>query len=344
MKKTRVAINGFGRIGRIFFRQIFGKPEFEIVAINDLTPADNLAYLLKYDSVYHSYAHPVSVTRRGTAEYLTVRDAQITILHDREPQALPWRELAVDAVIECTGVFDSYEKAKAHLEAGAKRVILSAPSKDLDSELGQTVLMGLNEEALGACAITSNGSCTTNATHPLATIMEESVGVVKGFLNTTHSYTATQGLVDGTGGKNDFRRGRAAGVNMVPSDSGAAIAVTRALPSLMGKFDAVAVRVPTPTVSLADFTFVSKRKTEVAEINHIFIEEAKTPRWHRALATISDPVVSSDIIGTPYGCVVDLSYTKVVGGDLVKVMAWYDNEWGYVTTLVHHLEKVAALL
>lgn len=343
MKHTRIAINGFGRIGRLFFRQIFGMKGVEVVAINDLGDIENLAYLLKYDSVYRTYDKKIEVGRSvtdGKGELL-VDGKSVIVLQEKDPARLPWNALAIDVAVESTGAFESFEKSRAHLAAGAKRVVISAPAKDDDTDDAKTVLLGLNEEEFKVCTITSNGSCTTNATHPVAAVMHESVGVAKAFLATTHGYTATQNLVDGPTRGKDFRRGRAGAINIAPSFTGAAISVTRALKDLAGKFDGIALRVPIPAGSLADFTFLAKRKTTVEEVNDIFRASAASPRWKGILDVTEDQLVSSDIVGCNAASVVDLQYTKVIDGDFVKVLAWYDNEWGYVTTLVKHVLRVA---
>ncbi len=337
---TRIAINGFGRIGRLFFRQTFGRPDIEIVAINDLGNVENLAYLLKYDTVYRSYGRDV----KTDAGDLVVDGKRVKCLQVKDPSALPWKDLAVDIAIEATGIFESYETAKAHVVAGAKRVIITAPAEDPDGTEGKTVLVGVNEGDLKSVVLTSNGSCTTNAASPVIAVMSENPGILKAILNTVHGYTATQNLVDGPTRGKDLRRGRSAAENIVPSTTGAAIAVTRALPELQGKFDGLAIRVPVVTGSIADITFVAKRKTSEEEVNNIFRAAAASPRWQGILAVTEDQLVSSDIIGSPYGAIVDLKFTKVIDGDLVKVLSWYDNEWGYVTTLVKHVERVATLL
>lgn len=338
----KIAINGFGRIGRLFFRQIFDHSEIEVVAINDLGGLENLAYLLKYDSVYRAWEKKVEV---DTAKnLLLVEGKSIHFFQEKDPLKLPWGALAVDVVIESTGVFESYEKAKVHLEAGAKRVLLTAPAKDEDNEIGKTVLIGLNEDKISTCKISSNASCTTNAASPVIAVLSQNPGIKKAILNTVHAYTATQNLVDGPVKGNDFRRGRAGAFNIVPSTTGAALAVTRALPELEGKFDGVAMRVPVVSGSIADITFVSKRPTSVEEINQILTQASLSPQWQGILKVTNDPIVSSDIIGEPCGAIVDLKFTKVIDGDLVKVLSWYDNEWGYVATLVKHLLKIKEVL
>jgi len=347
---TRIAINGFGRIGRLFFRAAFakasaGQASLNIVAINDLGDVENLAYLLKYDTVYGRYNHEV----KNDSGNLIVDGKKIAFIQEKDPTKLPWKNLKIDIVIESTGAFESFEKAAVHLQAGAKRVVITAPAKDEERPDAKTVLLGVNEDQFKVCKITSNGSCTTNAAHPVAAIMAEEPGIKKAILSTVHGYTATQNLVDGPiphpslkgEGASDYRRGRAAGQNIVPSFTGATISVIRALPELEGKFDGLAYRVPLVTGSLVDFTFMAKRKTTVQEINDIFRKAAQSPRWKGILKTIEDQVVSSDIIGEPYGAIIDLSFTRVVDGDLVKVLSWYDNEAGYVATLVKHVLNVA---
>lgn len=340
MNKPHVAINGFGRIGRLLFRQSLD--QFDYVAINDLSDVNNLAYLLKYDTIYRTYDKSVKVVSEGSKNYLEVGGKKVLVIQEKEPAALPWKDLGIDITVEATGIFESFEKASVHLTAGAKKVVITAPAKDEERPDAKTVLLGLNDDQFKNCKITSNGSCTTNATHPLAAIMHESLGVKKAMLNTVHGYTATQSLVDGTAGRSkDFRRGRAAAMNIVPSSSGATLSVTRVLTDLKGKFDGVAMRVPVITVSLADLTFLAGRPTTVEEVNDIFRKAAEDPRWQGIVGIVEDQVVSSDIVGMPYSTVVDLSLTRVTDGDFVKVFGWYDNEWGYVATLAKHIEKAA---
>ncbi len=343
MNKKRVAINGFGRIGRLFFKAALASPDLEVVAINDLGDVENLAYLLRYDTVYRRFDKEVKAdAATGT---LTVGGTAIKFLQVKDPAALPWKDLAVDIVVEATGLFDSYEKAKVHLAAGAKRVVITAPAKDEDGADGRTVLMGVNEEALKTCAITSNGSCTTNSASPVIQVLSEKLGIAKAILGTVHAYTATQALVDGPiRGGHDFRKGRAAAENTVPETTGAAIAVTRAIPDLAGRFDGVSFRVPNITGSISSITMIAKRKTTVEEVNQILADAAVAPRWQGILRVTRDQIVSTDIIGEPYGAIVSLDLTKVVDGDLVNVLSWYDNEAGYVSTLVKHVEKVAGVL
>lgn len=342
MSATQVGINGFGRIGRAFFRSVQGRKDIQVVTINDLGDVENLAYLLKYDSVYGRY--PGDVSAQG--DTLVVDGVEIPVTHEPEPARLAWGERGVDVVVESTGVFTKYEKASAHLEAGAKRVVISAPAKDDPDALGingATVLMGVNEDRLGTCDITSNASCTTNAASPLVGILSEAIGIERAILNTVHGYTASQELVDGPA-KKDVRRGRAAAVNIVPSSTGAAIATTKAFTGLAGKFDGIALRVPVPAGSIVDVTFVASRETSAEAVNAILREAAKSPRWQRVFAVTEDPIVSSDIIGQPYGAIADLSMTRVVDKTLVKVLAWYDNEMGYAHTLAEHVATVGARL
>ncbi|MDP3729434.1 MAG: type I glyceraldehyde-3-phosphate dehydrogenase [bacterium] len=338
--KARIAINGFGRIGRLFFRCVISDNNFDVVAINDLGSIENLAYLLKYDSVYRQFSEEVHVEGNN----LIVGGKKIRVLQEKDPAQLPWKDLQIDVVIESTGIFESFEKASVHLTAGAKRVVITAPAKDAERADAKTVLLGVNEQEFSNCTITSNGSCTTNATSPVAAIMVENPGILKATLNTIHGYTATQALVDGPVKGNDLRRGRSAAQNIVPSTTGAAIAIGRIIPELAGKFDGVSIRVPVVVGSLVDFTFLAKRKTSVEEINDIFRKAAQSSRWNGILKVTEDQIVSSDIIGEPYGAIVDLRFTNVVDGDLVKVFSWYDNEWGYVATLVGHVRKAAATL
>jgi glyceraldehyde 3-phosphate dehydrogenase len=335
---TRIAINGFGRIGRLFFRQASRHPEIEIVAINDLGDPENLAYLLKYDTVYGRFDKEV----KAAPGALIVDGKEIKVLQVKDPAALPWHDLNIDVALEATGLFESFEKAKAHLTAGAKHAVITAPAKDAEgTEGGKTILMGVNEGAFAATPLTSNGSCTTNATSPVVEILSENPGILKAHLNTVHGYTATQNLNDGPTKGSDFRRGRAAAENIVPSTTGAAVSVTRAVPQLEGKFDGMAMRVPVATGSIAEIVFLAARPTTAEEINRILSEAAASPRWQGILKTTTDQVVSSDIIGEEYGAIVDLNFTKVVDGDLVRVLSWYDNEAGYVSTLIKHVLKVA---
>lgn len=329
----RVAINGFGRIGRAFVRQSFDNPEIELVAVNDLGSLENLAYLLKYDTVYKRAPFSVEVADGA----LMINGKSVKFCSEKEPAALPWKDLAVDVVIESTGFFTDYEKANAHITAGARRVVISAPVKG-DSPLGATVLMGLDESKLGTCAITSNASCTTNSASPVIAILDEAIGIEKAVLSTTHAYTASQSIVDGPA-KKDMKEGRAAAQNIVPTSTGAAIAVTQAYTQLAGKFDGISLRVPVPAGSIADITFIAKRATTVEEVNAALRAAAKDSRWDGIFTATDEEYVSSDIIGERFASIADLGMTRVVDGNLVKVLAWYDNEAGYTHSLVQHAIK-----
>jgi glyceraldehyde 3-phosphate dehydrogenase len=343
MANVRVAINGFGRIGRLFFKAAFELPGIEIVALNDLGDVENLAYLLKYDTVYGRFEKDIKADLPNGK--LIVDGKEINFLQIKDPTQLPWKALNIDLVVESTGLFDEYEKAKVHLDAGAKRVVITAPAKDEDGAAGQTVLIGVNEDNFKIAPITSNGSCTTNSASPVIQVLSENPGIIKASLSTVHAYTATQALVDGPiRGGHDFRKGRAAAMNTVPETTGAAISVARAIPELKGKFDGLSFRVPNITGSISDITFIAKRPTTVEEIAQILTDAAASPRWQGILQVTRDQLVSSDIIGQPFGATVPLDLIKVIDGDMVKVLSWYDNEAGYVSTLIKHVQKVAALL
>ncbi len=313
--RVKVAINGFGRIGRAFFKLSARNPNIEIVAINDLADKENLEYLLKYDSVYGIFSGNL-----GGVEFF----------QEKNPINLPWRSLGVDVVVESTGVFRTREKASTHIQAGAKRVVISAPTADV-----QTVLMGVNEDKIKENKITCNASCTTNAASPVLFILDETLGVEAAILNTIHAYTATQSTVDRP--NRDLRKGRSAAVNIVPTSTGAAIATTKALTQLEDKFDGVALRVPVPCGSIADITFIAKRPTTKEEVNTYLTNAAESARWKSIFAITEEQLVSSDIIGRPKSAIADLSMTRVVNGNLVKVLAWYDNEVGYASSLLAHV-------
>tara|TARA_B100000508_G_scaffold60333_1_gene46939 strand:+ start:4103 stop:5122 length:1020 start_codon:yes stop_codon:yes gene_type:complete len=332
---SRIAINGFGRIGRAFFKLAIERDELDIVAINDLGDPENIAYLLKYDSVYGPSGLDVEV-KDGA---LVVNGKEIPLLSEKDPSKLPWKKMKVDVALESTGFFASYEKSQMHLQAGAKRVVVSAPVKDAPPSgiEGATVLMGVNEEKLQTCDISSNASCTTNAGSPLMAILDESIGVEKAILNTIHGYTTSQNLVDGPNKK--VRRGRAAAVNIVPSSTGAALATAKAHTQLEGKFDGIAIRVPVPAGSIVDVTFIAKREVTADEVNDILVEAAHEDRWKDIFTVTNDPIVSTDILGSPFASIADLDMTRVVDGNLIKVCAWYDNEVGYTNTLVQHVIK-----
>lgn len=329
----RVAINGFGRIGRAYFRLASACKDVEIIAINDLMEIENAAYLLQYDSVYGRYDADVS-TEDGT---LIVGNKKVQWLSVKNPTELPWRSMAIDAVIESTGVFTSYEKAYMHAVAGAKHVIITAPVKDMPPEnvQGDTVLVGVNEDQIPKCSVTSNASCTTNAVGLPLAILDREIGVESAILNTVHSSTATQQIVDGPSKKSDLRSGRSASANIIPSSTGAAIATTKALPSLNNRFDGIALRIPTIAGSIVDLTFIAEKKTTVKEVNAV-LQKGEGGLF----TTTSDPIVSSDVLGKPFVSIADLSLTRVVNGSLVKVMLWYDNEMGYAQSLIEHTKHV----
>lgn len=328
----RVAINGFGRIGRAFVRQTWDRPEVEIVAINDLGSAENLAYLLQFDTVYGRAPFPVA-WKEGA---LSINGKEVRFVSEKDPALLPWKDLAVDVVVESTGFFTNYEKANAHIIAGAKRVVITGPVKD-EHPLGATVLMGLDESKLQTCPITSNASCTTNSASPVIAILDEVLGIEKAILSTTHAYTGTQSIVDGP--SKDMKEGRAAAQNIIPTSTGSAIAVTKAYPALAGKFDGISLRVPVPAGSIADITFIAKRPTTVEEVNEALRKAAALPRWQGIFEASDMEYVSSDIVGQRAASIADLGMTRVVDGNLVKVLAWYDNEAGYTATLVQHVLK-----
>ena len=336
----RVAINGFGRIGRAFLKVAMKRPEIEIVAVNDLGDVENMAYLLKYDSVYHKSDLNIKAVT-GSEPALEIDGKHVKFISQKDPSLLPWKDLNIDVVVESTGLFAGYEKAKVHLTAGAKKVVISAPVKDETSGglKGATVLLGLNEEKFKDCVISSNASCTTNAASPLIAILDESIGIEKAILNTVHGYTASQALVDGPA-KRGWREGRSAAENIVPSSTGAAVAVTKAFPKLDKLFDGISIRVPVLAGSIVDVTFIAKRQTSADEVNDILRKAAENPRWKGIFTANDEELVSSDILGSPYASIADLTMTRVVGGNLVKVMAWYDNEMGYTYTLVEHVIKI----
>ncbi len=324
--KTRVAINGFGRIGRNAFKIAFARSDIEIVAINDLTDTKTLAYLLKHDSNYGTYQHEVGHDESN----IIVDGHKIKVTAEREPAQLPWREDRIDVVIESTGRFTDKESAEQHIKAGAKRVVLSGPTK---SDGIDTIVLGANDDKLeGATEVISNASCTTNSLGAVMAILETEFGVQKSLLTTVHSYTASQVLQDAPA--KDLREGRNAAENIVPTTTGAAIAVTLTLPQLQGKFDGLSIRVPTPVVSISDITVLLGRDTTPEEINDVFRKAAKDPFYQGILDVSEEPLVSSDYIGNSHSGIVDLLLTKVVGGNLAKIMVWYDNEWGYSNRLV----------
>jgi glyceraldehyde 3-phosphate dehydrogenase len=321
---AKVAINGMGRIGRATLKIIFDTPDLQLVAVNDIAPWDNLVYLLRYDTIYGRWEKDVELD----GDALVIDGTRVRATQERDPAQLPWAELGVDVVFECTGVFTKREDMQKHLEAGAKWVILSAPTK---SEDVPTVVHGVNTSDESIQMI-SCASCTTNSITPVVEIMARRIGIKKAILTTIHAYTSTQSIVDGP--RKKFRRGRAAAANIVPTTTGAGVATSKALPQFVGKFDGVAVRVPVTVGSLSDIVFLTERPTTVDEVNQIFREEAETERYKGIFGATDDPIVSSDIIQDARASIVDLGMTRVVDGDLVKVMSWYDNEWGYANQMI----------
>jgi glyceraldehyde 3-phosphate dehydrogenase len=334
--KSRVAINGFGRIGRNAFKVAHARTDIDIVAINDLTDTKTLAHLLKHDSNYGLYATEVG----HDDENIIVDGKKIKVYAQRDPALLPWKDLEVDVVIESTGFFVDPAKAQAHIQAGAKKVVLSAPAK---GEGATTVVLGVNEDKLdGASEIISNASCTTNCITPVAAVIESAFGIDKAMMTTVHSYTASQALQDAPA--KDLREARNAAENIVPTTTGASIAAGQALPSLQGIFGGMSVRVPTPVVSLSDFVIITKRNVTVEEVNETFKKAAKEPFFQGILDVTDEPLVSKDFIGNSHSAIVDLSLTAVVGGNMLKVVAWYDNEWGYSNRLVEVVADTGKLL
>ncbi|HEY4131508.1 MAG TPA: glyceraldehyde 3-phosphate dehydrogenase NAD-binding domain-containing protein [Gemmatimonadaceae bacterium] len=329
----KVAINGLGRIGRSILKLIVDEPAFDLVAVNDLAEPENLAYLLRFDTVYGRYSKPVAVA----GDDMVIGGRTLRALSERETLDLPWKALGVDLVFECTGAHTTREDLEKHIRAGAHWVLLSAPSKAEDVE---TVVHGANVSD-GASGIISCASCTTNCITPIVEIIGRRIGFAKAVMTTVHAYTASQSVVDGSSKR--FRRGRAAAANLVPSTTGAAIATTRALPEYKGLFDGVAIRAPIPIGSIADITFVTSRTTTADEVNRVLADEAVTERYSGVLGVSREQLVSSDIIGDPRASVVDLELTRVVGGDLLKVMSWYDNEWGYANQMVREAASVTGV-
>lgn len=336
MAKTRIGINGFGRIGRNAFKLAFDRSDLEVVSVNDLTDTKTLAYLLRHDSNYGTYKYNVGYDDTG----IIVNGQHIKVTAEKDPAALPWGDLGVEIVIESTGRFTDKESAEAHIKAGAKRVIISGPSK---SEGVDTIVLGANDDKVeGASAIISNASCTTNSLGAVMAVLDAEFGVEKSLLTTVHSYTASQVVQDAPA--KDLREGRNAAENIVPTTTGAAIAVTKTLPQLEGKFDGLSIRVPTPVVSLSDVTALLERDVTVEEVNAAFKKAASEPYYQGILGVSEEPLVSRDYIGNSHSGVVDLLLTKVVGGNLVKIMVWYDNEWGYSNRLVELTADIAKAL
>jgi glyceraldehyde 3-phosphate dehydrogenase len=347
----KVAINGFGRIGRATFKILTNTPnpgclispvlanaDVEVVAINDLTDPATLAYLLKYDSVYGRSDSQIEgkSSEDKSVGGIKFNGKVIPVFAEKDPVNLPWKKLEVDVVIESTGFFTNYTDSQKHITAGAKRVVISAPSKGEENDDNSIQVFGTEKTALVVESekkplIVSNASCTTNCVSPVMQVMESAFGVEKALMSTIHGYTSSQNLVDGPNKK--IRLTRAAGLNIIPSSTGAAIATTKVISQLQEKFDGIAFRVPVPTGSVSDITFVTKKNVTVEEVNNAFVKAMEHPLWKNVLVASNESIVSTDVIGTYYSAIVDLEYTKVVGGNLVKVVAWYDNEWGYSSRL-----------
>ena len=329
MKK--IAINGFGRIGRAALKVITDTPGLEVVAINDLMNIDNAAYLLTYDSVYGKYENEVNIQDNN----LRIGDRKILFLSEKDPAKLPWKKLDIDVVIESTGLFTNREDAEKHIHAGAKNVVISAPTKSADMP---TIIHGVNT-ADGKTSIFSCASCTTNNIGPIIEIIDRRIGIKKAILNTVHAYTASQSLVDAPS-KKRIRMGRAAAINLVPATTGAAKATIKAMPKFEGKFDGIAIRTPVTVGSISDITFVASKNTSVEEINNILMEESKTSRYKSIVSVSNEPLVSSDIVKSSFAAIVDLEMTRVVDDDLVKVLAWYDNEWGFTNQMIRQILEI----
>lgn len=338
-KLVRLGINGFGRIGRAAFKLALEKPEIEVVGINDLGSPEVLAGLLKYDSNYGRYAKQVSFDEKN----VIVEGVKYPVFAEKDPAALPWKTLSVDVVIESTGRFTDSEKAGAHLKAGARKVIISAPAKD--EGVTPTIVLGVNHADYKGESIVSNASCTTNCIAPVVKVLEDTFGIEKIMMTTIHSYTAEQNLVDGPppgGHSNDMRRARAAAVNIVPTTTGAAISATQAIPQLRGRFNGLSIRVPSPVGSLSDFSALVKMNVTKEQVNQAFVDASATGQYKGILTVTNDPIVSSDIVGNPASAIVDLSLTQVVDNNFVKIIAWYDNEFGYSNRLIEQVIMVGS--
>jgi glyceraldehyde 3-phosphate dehydrogenase len=334
--KTKIAINGFGRIGRNAFKIAFDRDDLEIVAINDLTDTKTLAHLLMHDTNYGLYKNKVTFSE----DSLIINEKRIKVLAEKDPAALPWKDLGVEVVIESTGFFVDPAKAQAHITAGAKKVVLSAPAK---GEGAATIVLGVNEDKLATTGdVISNASCTTNCITPVAAIIEGAFGIEKAMMTTIHSYTASQKLQDAPA--KDLREARSAAENIVPTTTGASIAAAKALPSLEGVFGGLSIRVPTPVVSLSDFVIITKKPVTVEEVNEVFKKAAKEPFYQGILDVTEEELVSSDFIGNSHSAIVDLKLTAVISGNMLKVVAWYDNEWGYSNRLVEVVADTGKLL
>ena len=329
MKK--VAINGFGRIGRATLKIIMGQPDLKVVAINDLMPIENAAYLLSYDSIYGKYDQ--SVTVKGTS--LMIGDQEVAYHSEGDPAKLPWRAFGVDVVIESTGRFTTREAAEKHLVSGARIVVISGPTKSTGTP---TVVYGVNTTD-GNTDVFSCGSCTTNNIATIIEILGRRLGIRKAILNTVHAFTASQSLVDSPS-KRELRMGRSGAINLVPASTGAAMSISKALPQYEGKFDGIAIRTPVPIGSISDVTFIAARPTTREEINRILTEESASDRYKNVVMVSNDPLVSRDIVKTPFVAIVDLEMTRVVDGDLVKVMSWYDNEWAFSSQMVRQIHAL----
>ncbi|HEY3346748.1 MAG TPA: type I glyceraldehyde-3-phosphate dehydrogenase [Nitrospirota bacterium] len=327
---AKVAINGMGRIGKAAFKIVMDTPELELVAVNDLLPLENVVYMLKYDTVYGRYKKHVE----SSGGMIKVEGREVRYLSEKEPDKLPWKDMEVDIVLECTGRWTDIDGLKRHIKAGAKHVILSAPSKSAEV---LTVVHGVNNPA-EVPEVMSCASCTTNSITPVVEVMGRRIGVKKAIMTTVHAYTSSQSIVDGA--NKNLRRGRAGAANFVPTSTGAAKATIKALPQYKGKFDGVAVRAPVPVGSISDIVFLTERPTSKEEVNNIFREESKSERYNGILGITEEPIVSSDIVGDSHASIVDLEMTQVVDGDLVKVMSWYDNEWGYSSQLVREAARL----
>lgn len=337
--KTKIAINGFGRIGRNAFKIAFERPDLEIAAVNDLTDTKTLAHLLKHDTNYGTYQHDVGYDE----ENIIINGQKIRVLAEKDPAKLPWKDLNVEVVIESTGFFVEPAKARAHVDAGAKKVVISAPAKGDSAGDAATIVIGVNEDKLPeAGEVISNASCTTNCITPVMAVLEANFGIDKAMMTTVHSYTASQNLQDGPA--KDLREARNAALNIVPTTTGASIAAAKALPSLEGVFGGMSVRVPTPVVSLSDFVVITKKDVTVEEVNEAFKKAAAEPYFQGILDVTEEELVSSDFIGNSHSAIVDLNLTDVIGGSMLKVVAWYDNEWGYSNRLVEITADTAQLL
>ena len=341
-RKIKVAINGAGRIGRAFLKIAEKRDDLEVLALNDLGNIDNIAYLLKYDTAYGRSNFDIKVA--DDKKSMTIDGREVKFFSEKDPKNLPWGDLDIDVVVESTGFFTSYDSARLHIQAGAKKAVISAPAKDDPiEETDGMILMGVNCDTLKDKIVTSNASCTTNAGSPVISILHKTIGIEKAILNTTHAYTGSQSIVDGPNAK-DFKEGRAGAQNMAPTSTGAAKATTKVITDLKGKFDGISVRVPVIAGSIADITFIAKRNTTAEEVNNILRDASKEKHWQKIFSVVEDPVVSSDILGLPFASIADLGLTKVVDGNLVKVMAWYDNEMGYTHSLIEHVVKTGSFI